>query len=80
MEGSENNSKLNSELFEPFIDLEAGLYSVFDNNLKPESEIITVLSNMKASDPKILTPQELKEIKQHIEKNMNYKEELNLVK
>ena len=70
---------------EPFIDLEAGLQSV---SLEPEPEpevissniknsfvygdISTLLGNMKASDPKILTATELQQIKYDIEKNVNY--------
>lgn len=87
MEETDTNSEFNNEpnlrLSEPFIDLEAGLQST---SLEPESEvssttikntflagdITTVLSNMKASEPKILTAEELQQIKDDIEKNVNY--------
>jgi hypothetical protein len=82
---SEFNNEPNLRLSEPFIDLEAGLQSI---SLEPEPEsevssttikntflagdITTVLSNMKASEPKILTAEELQQIKDDIEKNVNY--------
>jgi hypothetical protein len=49
-------------LSEPFIDLEAGLYFV---SLEPEI-------NTKVSDPIILTVEELQQIKDDIERNMNF--------
>lgn len=72
---------------EPFIDLEAGLQSVsLEPEPEPKSDVIsisikntfldeditTLLGNMKASDPKILSHEELQQIKYDIEKNVNY--------
>jgi hypothetical protein len=77
-DNNEDNNDPNLRLSETFIDLEAGLYS-----LEPEPEVETssiknrflhgdITTVLKASDPKILTSEELQQIKNDIEKNTNY--------
>jgi len=71
---NEFSNEPNLRLSEPFIDLEAGMYSLSENDLEPEikSNINTHLTNMIASEPKILTRDELQQIKDDIENNINY--------
>lgn len=77
---NEVNNEPNLRLSETFIDLEAGLYSL---EPEPEPEVETssiknrflhgdITTVLKASDPKILTSEELQQIKNDIEKNTNY--------